>query len=425
MKRFLLLISAALLIPPPVRAGLYYSGENVAEFPAQWRGFLLDHRSLRALAAKPAANLPDTSLRREYREALARLEKKTDPDADDLADLGALYVRTSQPGKAVEVLRSAQRKYPTHFHIAANLGTAWQMQGDLEQAAAALRQSVRLAPPKLRAVEELHLRLVESRQKQRNAQQIDDLFGVTFGNDAGAISAEEHKKLPGDAVALTQRLALSLPGDARVLWQLGELANAYGDVRTAAALFDGCVSELGLTAAELRQRRQAFRDAADKLGPASRTDNTGHGGHTGLAFKSPRPLVHKLDASTLLPLRGDGPTPLPWAVLAETTLDARARPTFHDYLKKLDGKPVSMTGYMQPLGDDFDLNSFLLLEYPVGCWFCEMPAPTALMLVELPPGKSQQLRRGLVKITGKLKLNAKDPEDFLYSLQDAFVGEVD
>ena len=80
---------------------------------------------------------------------------------------------------------------------------------------------------------------------------------------------------------------------------------------------------------------------------------------------------------------------------------------------------------MQPLADDFELNSFLLLEYPVGCWFCEMPAPTALLFIELPAGKTIQLRRGVVKITGKLKLNAKDPEDFLYSLQDAAVGEVD
>src|SRR5436190_7405336 len=119
MKRLILLLMLAAV--PSAHAGLYYSGETIAELPAQWRGFLVDHRNLRALAAKPAAGLPDTPLRQEYREALARLEKKTDPTADDLADLGALYVRTGQPSKAVEVLRGAQRKYPQHFRIAANL----------------------------------------------------------------------------------------------------------------------------------------------------------------------------------------------------------------------------------------------------------------------------------------------------------------
>src|SRR5262245_10576574 len=230
MKRLFLLLIATLLAAQPARAGLYYSGEEFAELPAQWRGFLIDHRSLRALAARPAANLPDTPLRQEYREALGRLEEKNIRDADELADLGALRSRTGQAGKAVELLRAAERKDPTHSRIAANLGTAWQLQGDLDQAVAALRESVRLAPPKLRLIEELHLRLVESRQKQRNAQQIDDLFGVKFGSDVGSMPAEERKKLPADAVALVQRLALSMPTDARLLWQLGELASAYGDV---------------------------------------------------------------------------------------------------------------------------------------------------------------------------------------------------
>jgi hypothetical protein len=67
----------------------------------------------------------------------------------------------------------------------------------------------------------------------------------------------------------------------------------------------------------------------------------------------------------------------------------------------------------------------MLLEYPVGCWFCEAPPPTAIMLIELPAGKSQMLRRGLVKVEGKLKLNSTDPEDFLYSLQEAAIGDVD
>jgi hypothetical protein len=31
----------------------------------------------------------------------------------------------------------------------------------------------------------------------------------------------------------------------------------------------------------------------------------------------------------------------------------------------------------------------------------------------------------MIKIEGKLKLNAADPEDFLFSLKDARIGEVD
>src|SRR5439155_2773194 len=147
---------------------------------------------------------------------------------------------------------TAQRQHPDHFHIAANLGTAWQLQGDLDQAAQALREAVRLAPPRLRKAEELHLKLVTCRRGQpRGTQTLDDLFGVRYVGDKGeytpgAIAAAERAKLPADAVALMQLLAIWLPADGRLLWQLGELANVYGDVRTAAGILDGCVSELNM-----------------------------------------------------------------------------------------------------------------------------------------------------------------------------------
>src|SRR5215831_17400910 len=109
-----LLASAVLMIgaltAAPVRAGLYYSGETFAELPSQWRGFLLDQRTLRNLAVKPDAKNPASPARLRYQEAAARLEKAARQGkltADDKADLGALYVRLGEVGKALELLRAA------------------------------------------------------------------------------------------------------------------------------------------------------------------------------------------------------------------------------------------------------------------------------------------------------------------------------
>src|SRR5207253_9037564 len=138
-----------LITGPRTHAGLYYSGEPIPELPSQWRGLLLDHRALRTVAAQPSANLPPSPLRIRYQHAAASLEKASRErklTADESADLGALYVRLGEAGKAVELLRSAQRQYPSHFRIAANLGTAWQVQGNLGEAGAALRQAGRLGP---------------------------------------------------------------------------------------------------------------------------------------------------------------------------------------------------------------------------------------------------------------------------------------
>jgi hypothetical protein len=430
---------ALAIVASKAQAGLYYSGEELADLPSQWRGFLLDQRALRNAAFKAGNALPTNPLRERYQEQAAKLtqaaaqRKRT---ADEAADLGALYVRLGEVTKALDVLRTAQREFPYHFRVAANLGTAWQVHGDLDRAAEALVQAVRLAPGKVQRAEEYQLKLVRLRQRQTgNAQDLDDLFGVRFVGEGGTyqpgkLAAAEANKLPSDAAAITQQLALWLPADGRLLWQLAELANAHGDVRTAAAILDGCVTEFGMSAPELRRHRQLLRAAADELARQPDTGGDGartaHQGHAGLLKpRSKRPLLSKLAADKLPAVSPTGVNPLPWSVLADTTLDRKYHPTFPPYLRELDGKQISLSGFMQPFGDSPELTSFMLIEYPVGCWYCEMPEMTGIVLAELPPGKSAPHTRGLVKIVGRLSLNATDPESFLYTITRAKVTEAD
>ena len=414
---------------PSLFAGLYYSGEAFAELPSQWRGFLLDQRTLRTIAVKPG-DAPAGPVRKRYELEVARLAKQMREGkltADESADLGALYIRLGDPARAVEVMQPAQRENPKHFHLAANLGTAWQMQGDLTQAAAWLEQAIRLAPAKLLAAEKLHLKLVRTRASQpRDAQDLDDLFGIRYigpgrNFEPGRLAENQRKRLPADAIALVQQLALWLPADGRLLWQLAELAGANGNVATAAAIMDGCVTEFGMRAADLRNHRREYRRVADELARKGNGDGkTMHEGHAGL-FKprSLRPLVRKLDRTPLPPIDPKGVNVLSWSVVTETTLDRQYRPTFPRYLKDLDGKTVTLSGFMQPLGEDHELAAFLLIEYPVGCWYCEQPEMTAIVLVELPEGKTHNFTREQVHVRGKLVLNASDPENFLYTIRDA------
>jgi tetratricopeptide (TPR) repeat protein len=429
---------ALLALVPASRAGLYYSGEPFAELPSQWRGFLLDQRALRQIAVKPAGGVEASPLRVKYEEEAAKLEKKARDgklSADEAADLGALYVRLGDAARAVDVLRAAQREHPDHFHVVANLGTAWQLMGDLDQAAACLQDAVKLAPGKLEKAEEYQLKLVRLRQKQgKDGVGLDDLFGVHYQGDgdryeAGKIAEAERKKLPPEAVAVLQQLALWLPADARLLWQLAEVANATGDVRTAASIMDGCVTEFGLRTPELKEHRQATRAAADELAKKSSAGDDAKATHElhvgGQKPRSTRPLLNRVDLSNLPAVTDKGVNPLPWAVLAATTLDKKFKPTFHKHLEELDGKQVVLTGFMQPLGDEQESAAFMLIEYPVGCWYCEMPEATGIVLVELPKDKTKAYTRGLIKITGKLTLNGTDPENFLYTIGNARVSEAD
>ena len=224
-------------------------------------------------------------------------------------------------------------------------------------------------------------------------------------------------------MAIVQQLALWLPGDGRLLWLLGELAGAHGDVRMAANILEGCVSEFALAAPECRAHRKAYREAVDAIGKLPDAEHAKYRGD--IPFKSARALQREFDLTTLPEIRPDGTNLLPWPVLNETTIEKPFKPQFLKHLRQLDGKKVAMTGYMQPVSMDFEISGFMLVEYPVGCWFCETPEPAGIVFADLGEGKSTTLKRNRVKVTGTLKLNSADPEDFLYTITGAKVGEPD
>src|SRR5437016_1239437 len=100
-------VFTCLLAATSARAGLYYSGEAYSELPAEWRGFLLDQRTLRNVATKPTLQTPESPGRKRYLEEAAKLEQKTSPSADERADLGAIYLRLGETSSALAVLRKA------------------------------------------------------------------------------------------------------------------------------------------------------------------------------------------------------------------------------------------------------------------------------------------------------------------------------
>ncbi len=393
-----------LTVTASVHAGLYLSLETVNELPAKWRGFLPDHRRLRSLARPALDTSRSASLTHStYTDALLKLESRS-RTADEAADLGALHLRLGATQKAIGVLREARVRHPDHFALAANLGTAWQIAGDLDAALASLDDAVRLAPPKWKPAEEAHRKLVQLRQREKSPDDLDALF-----------DADDPK-----ALALAQQLALWLPADGRLLWQLGELAHASGDVRTAANILDGCVSEFAMKSTTLRAHRKQYRQAADALEARNQ-----HAQPDDALFKSARPLGRLFDEKQLPAIDVNGVNSLPWLALTETTIARPFKPQFLKYLQKLDGKRVTLLGHMRPHGNEKggEVTSFLFTEYPVGCWFCEVPDAMSLVFVELADGAA--ITRNAIRVEGVLKLNASDPEAYLFRIEDAKVKVAD
>ncbi len=428
----LVLFSASAYV---VQAGIHHTKETYGPLPAQWGGFLLDHRTLRNIA--PNALVGETTpIRQRYLQDAEsfQLRAKTQKlTADEIADWGASLLRLGETTKALEVLRNGLAEFPRHFSLQANLGSAWHLAGDFRLAERHLEEAVRLAPGKWQPAEELHLRLVRDRTKRKNspsANSLDDLFGVPWlasPFQPGKIASQDHKKLPSKAVGLVQQLALWFPADGLLLWQLAELANAHGDAKTAAAMMEGCVVQFGISHPELRRHRQILRTFLEESAKDSMLAKSLHAdGHQPLlTFRSRRPLAGPWFASPLPEIRETGPNAVPWDVFAETTVESPFRPRFAPFLTALDGKEVTLAGFMQPLQEDAPTTSFLFIEFPVGCWFCEMPGTANIVQVELGGGQTTTFRRGLQRVTGQLRLNREDPEQFLYSVRTAKIGTLD
>ncbi|MFT3879722.1 MAG: DUF3299 domain-containing protein [Gemmatales bacterium] len=295
-----------------------------------------------------------------------------------------------------------------------------------------LRQAAKLAPPELKALETLHLKLALVRMRQTTTDGLEPLFDLSFTTKEGQhrlghITSQDRDKLPKDMVALTQRLALCFPNDGKLLWQLGEQAVLFGDLANGSMILDICVGEYAVADPQLRKSRQSILAALEGTAPVPQTKaqeaHTGHGSGARLEFRSRKPLIQQpFDVAKLAGASAGQASLLAWPILAETANDPRRfKPTFHPYLQKLENKQVTLTGFLHPLTDDLDCTSFLLVEYPVGCWYCTAPDLTGIVFITMKPGSTARFTRDVITVTGTWKLNGTDPDEFLFSIVDASV----
>lgn len=223
-------------------------------------------------------------------EALARIQQLRSQgerlSATDTAALGALLlrVRRTHPGgqdfeEALQVLEMGRRLYPRDFYILTNLATAYQLTGRLDAAASLLQEALDYAPTELRTLERYHLLLVRERSREQVTLGLAPLDRLFVGSDrvpvrylgpkgewqVGSIAEAERAKLPNgsveEAMRIVQHLLLWFPDDARLMWQFGELANAAGDIKTAALALNQAVYNFRLSTPELKERRFILQEA--------------------------------------------------------------------------------------------------------------------------------------------------------------------
>lgn len=309
VPRGLLLLAAcvALAGARPAAAGIRNTAEPPIPLDHDLATFLNRLAELRSLAPPDPSTLAG-QVRESERDAMLKKiaalrakEKAGGLTADEAANLGAyLYrVRKTQARlpdlqEATQVLEAARRSHPRHFAVLSNLGTVYQAAGALDAAESCLEEALAMAPPEAEAAERLQLLLVKRRMREPRTVGTPPLDSLFFKNpreplrfvgpsgqyEIGALAPAEMAKLPDASLAkatqAVQQLLVWLPDDARLLWQLGELAAAQGQTKAAAKAFSSCVDNFRISTPELKQHRiwllehVAWTSALERLGPQAK-----------------------------------------------------------------------------------------------------------------------------------------------------------
>lgn len=93
-------------------------------------------------------------------------------------------------------------------------------------------------------------------------------------------------------------------------------------------------------------------------------------------------------------------------------------PEFDSNIKALDGKVITIQGYMYPLEEAPSHSFFMLSYYPIAiCFFCGGAGPESV--IEITGKKPIRYTTKLMKLRGTLKLNSSDPERLFFILLGA------
>lgn len=95
------------------------------------------------------------------------LSKKESIHYEDLSDVAIHLARLGKYKKALELLIPLNKKYPNHYKIVANLGTLYELNGNIEQAYFYIKEGIRLNPESHAGSEWVHLAILQAKKQMR------------------------------------------------------------------------------------------------------------------------------------------------------------------------------------------------------------------------------------------------------------------
>jgi hypothetical protein len=120
-------------------------------------------------------------------EEIAKLEGdyRTDPNLQHTNDLAVGRLLTGRYSEAISLLKEAEKRFPGHAIVAANLGTAYELSGNDAEGLRWIREGVRRDPQEHEGTEWLHVKILEAKiALSRDPEWLkkNTVLGLNFGD---------------------------------------------------------------------------------------------------------------------------------------------------------------------------------------------------------------------------------------------------
>jgi len=214
----------------------------------------------------------------EILEKIDELRRKSTANPDDLDvqnDLAVYLARAGELSEALKILKQIEETKPGLYNTATNLGTVYELKGDVENAIHWILTGIARNPKSHEGSEWLHVRILEVKQQLEadpDWLKTHSVLGLDFG-DEPTPRRPESLEAAGEALTLEtltlhlgyqlgERVPLVDPPDPIVGDLLFDYANCKalsGDVELATALLDLAESYGAPQTQVLTARRSYFR----------------------------------------------------------------------------------------------------------------------------------------------------------------------
>jgi len=220
-------------------------------------------------------------MKRDFREmdSLYRVSK----DLDYLSDKGILLIVQGRYKEAIDLYLEIERLEPNRYSTASNIGTAYELIGDNENALKWIKKAVEINSASHQNSEWIHVNILEAKIKGESFYTTKHLLNTDFGTEkapSSTMSKEElealHKAL---YYQLNERVSFVKENDkivAQLLFDLGNIAFLLGELNDAfedykRAQYYGFTGELlGVRISESQNETESRQSGSllNKYGPA-------------------------------------------------------------------------------------------------------------------------------------------------------------